>query len=105
MNQFEFKYWPQYYLPGAKDSRHHPPLPPASMQQSNTDGFSQQCNSSEVISKRNVSFAPLIKSKTNVMRWHKAMLGGHPVIFNNVLFIPQHIVMCQIFFPYVVEVG
>jgi hypothetical protein len=39
------------------------------------------------------------------MIWHTAMLGGHPVIFDDVLFLPQYIVMCQIFFPYIVEAG
>ena len=32
------------------------------------------------------------------MKWLNAMLGGHPVIFDDVCFIPQYIVMCQIFF-------
>ena len=37
------------------------------------------------------------------MKWHEAMLGGYPIIFDDRYFIPQHIVICQIFFPYVVE--
>ncbi len=36
------------------------------------------------------------------MKWHEAMLGGYPLLFDDRYFIPQHIVICQIFFPYVV---
>jgi len=50
------------------------------------------------ILKRNVSFTLKIKSTTNAMKWLKAMLGGHSVIFDDRLSIPQHIVICQIFF-------
>ncbi len=39
------------------------------------------------------------------MKWLNAILGGHPVIFDDVYFLPQYIVICQIFFPYIVEEG
>ena len=37
------------------------------------------------------------------MKWLNAILGGHPVFFDDVHFLPQYIVICQIFFPYIVE--
>jgi hypothetical protein len=37
------------------------------------------------------------------MKWHKAMLGGYPLIYDDRYFIPQHIVICQIYFPYLVD--
>ncbi len=46
-----------------------------------------------------------MKSRTNAVIRHDAVLGGHPVIFDDNSFLPQYIGISQFFFLYIVDEG